>query len=363
MPRSTTAGAVESILRWPREIRDETVLELLALLGLDLGEEGEAILRRVARDAPSWLAPAVEALFTGPALACYRRGLLAQLTEAYYLDDEADRSGRYDDGIRRHRAGGAPLFQLVSWRRGPFMALFQTDFPGGVAVLNRLLNHAALIRVRSLRVRSLAGLDLAYLDRMGLPLENGAADAYVTDLEITGARRRYLGDGHVWVWYRGTGDGPHPCLGALQALERVCDQAIERDTPIKTVVSILLDGCENLAMVGLAVRLLVRHLEKADQLLDPYLTEPLIWRHEFTRVVNEMSGHAADSEGLVAPERRNWSLREAAAFMVMGADEERAAELRAARRSSRTRAATLSQHTMTPQRDRRLIAATPVNSS
>ena len=89
------------------------------------------------------------------------------------------------------------------------------------------------------------------------------------DLEITGARRRYVGDEHVWVWYRGTGVGPFPCFSALQALERVCDQLIEIGIPIKTVVSILLDGCENLAMAGLVVGLLVRHLEHADRLLEP----------------------------------------------------------------------------------------------
>ena len=62
----------------PHELTDETVLELLALLGPDLGDRGEAILRRVARDAPHRLAPTVEELLTGNALASFGRGLLAQ---------------------------------------------------------------------------------------------------------------------------------------------------------------------------------------------------------------------------------------------------------------------------------------------
>ena len=301
----------------PHEITKEIVVELLALLGPDLDNDGEAILCRVARDAPAWLSPVVEELLTDRALATYRRGFLAHLTEAYYLDDEADGSGLPDDGIRSHRARSftAPL---AAWHCGPFMVLFQTDFRNGVAVLNRLLNHAARIRVRT----------LARLGPMGPPLEDDAVGSYRTELEITGARQRYVGDEHVWFWYRGTGVGPHPCFSALQALERVCDRLIEIDTPIKTVVSILLDGCESLAMVSLVVGLLVRHLEDADHLLDPFLTEPLIWHHEFTRVANETSGLAAGSEGLVAPERRNWSLRDAAMFMGLRANEERAAELR-----------------------------------
>ena len=301
------------------EITDKTVLELLALLGPDLGNDGEAILRRIAQDAPSWLAPAVEKLFTGRALASYRRRFLAQLTEAYYLDEEADGSGLSDDGVRGHHARSVGVFPLAAWYRGPFMPLFQTDFRNGVAVLNRLLNHAALIRVRT----------LARLDQMGPPLEDDAVGSYQTELKITGARQLYVGDQNVWLWYRGTGVGPYPCFSALQALERVCDQLIQIGTPIGTVVSILLDGCESLAMVSLVVGLLVRHLEDADYLLDPYLTEPLIWHYEFARVVNETGGLAAGSEGVVVPERRNWSLREAAMFMVVRANDERAAELRA----------------------------------
>ena len=108
----------------------------------------------------------------------------------------------------------------------------------------------------------------------------------------------------------------------------MCDQLIEIGAPIRNLVAILLDGCENLAMVGLIVGLLVRHLESARNLLDPYLAEPLIWHYEFARVVHEASGFAAGSEGLAAPERRKWSLREAAMFVALRANGERAAELR-----------------------------------
>ena len=96
-------------------------------------------------------------------------------------------------------------------------------------------------------------------------------------------------DRYVPLWYRGTGVGPYPCMSALQALERICDQLVDVGIPVRSLVSILLDGCKNLAMVGLVVGLLVRHLEKADSLLDTCLTEPFIWRLEFARCVNEIS--------------------------------------------------------------------------
>ena len=299
----------------PREITDEIVLELLALVGPDLGSDGEDILCRVARDAPSWLAPAVEEFLTGHALANYGRGLLARLTEAYYLDDESGGSRFHDDGIRRHHARSFGIIPQSAYFRGPFMPLLQTDFLNGVTVLNRLLNHAARARVRT----------LSRLGPVG-PLFHDSA-SYETELEVTGTRRRYIGDGHVWRWYRATAVGPYPCMSALQSLERVCDQLIKIDIPIETVTAILLRDSENIAMVGLVVGLLVRHLENTGRLLDPYLAEPVIWNHEFTRVTHEMGGLAADSEGLVNPDRRTWSLREAAGCMVLRADERRAAEL------------------------------------
>ena len=117
-------------------------------------------------------------------------------------------------------------------------------------------------------------------------------------------------------------------MSALQALERVCDLFINGGTPVGTLISILLEGCENLAMVGLAVGILMRHLENADRLLDPYLTEPLIWRHEFSRAASEMHGFAPIRRGLVEPERRQWTLKEAAGLLVLRADAGRATELR-----------------------------------
>lgn len=301
----------------PREITDEVMVEFLALLGPDMGDEGEAILRRVASDAPAYLGPAVEALFAGRALATRPRGFLAAMTAAYYLDDEEDESGLHEDGIRDHDFHGIGM-PLAAWYRGPFISLFPSDFHGGVRALNRLLNHAALARVRT----------LASIGRFAGDISQEELDSYRTELQVTGTAHTFVGDPHVWTWYRGTGVGPYPCMSALQALERFCDQLIEIDIPLGTIVSVLLDGCESLAMLGLVVGLLVRHLEKSDKMLDPYLSEPLIWHLEFARATSETSGLAASSEGLVGADRRLWSLREASAMLVLLADEDRAEELR-----------------------------------
>ena len=299
----------------PREVRDEVFLELLALLGPDLGSEGEAILRRVSEDAPSCLVPAVEGALTARSLASYRVDLLIQLTEAYYLDDEADVHSTFDDGIREHRNR---LSGLYSPLYGPFMTLFRADFRGGVAVLNRLLNHAARFRVSKLERIPRDSLIFGFMD----------SSPYQVELGISGTPQMYVGDEQVWRWYRCTGVGPYPCMSALLALERACDQLMKNGVSIGTLVSILLDGCENLAMVGLIVGILVRHIEVAGNLLDRFLAEPFVWKYEFVRATNEGSMIAASSEGIEASERRVWTLSHAAAYMVMQASEERIEDLK-----------------------------------
>ncbi|WP_153011629.1 hypothetical protein [Serinicoccus chungangensis] len=300
----------------PREITDEVTVELLALLGPDLGDEGEAILRRIGSDAPWDLGPAVEGLLAARALAHRSRGFLAELTESYYIDEDEDGSGFHEDGIRDHDFHGFGM-PHAAWYSGPFMSLLQTDFRGGVRAINRMLNHAARARVRT----------LASIGHYGA-VSDEELERYRTELQVTGTARTYIGDSHVWIWYRGTGVGPYPCMSALQALERVVDQLIQIDIPLEDLVPVLLDGCESLAMVGFVVGLLVRHIEKSDRLLDPYLSEPVIWQLEFGRVVQESSGLAASSDGVVGGDRRSWSLREAAMMLVLRADEARAEELR-----------------------------------
>ncbi len=306
----------------PYEITEETLLEFLALLGPDLGTDGEEILRRVRRDAPDQLAPAVDDLPTARAVACYAPGLLAELAEGYYFDDDFEdgvlRLDGFDDGIRQHRLRLIDSPWGAAWNRGPFYPLLQADFPAGVRVINRLLNHAA--RIRALTLTSLGGAAMAPADAM---------TAHRIELDITGTPQIYVGDDHVWRWYRGTGVGPDPCVSALQALERVCDERIEAGDPVNRLLAILLEDCENLAMVGLLVGILVRHVENAGSALDAFLAEPRIWELEVPRLATEGGWLAGLSDRNVEADRRDWSLRHAAGVMVMEANEDRQAELRA----------------------------------
>lgn len=316
----TTGGQGETPRRpIPNEITDEIIVEMLALLGPDLGDGGEAILRRIASDAPSWLAPAVEELCTAKALAAYRPGFLAEITAAYYLSDQKEDWDYLDDGIRGHHSRSLGVTPLYAWYRGPFFSLLDSDVRGGVAVLNRMLNHAARFRLRSSRYGNA-------LVRAG----NGEeSEECSVALDVAGVRRLCHGDLHVWLWYRGTGVGPPPCISGLQALERICDRILGAGVPLHTLVPILLDGCENLAMLGLVVGVLLRHVENAGKWLDPFFAEPIAWECEFRRVVEESSGLAAPSDQIVAPSRRRWSLREVAMFLCLRADDDRAKELRA----------------------------------
>jgi hypothetical protein len=320
---STARGRRRRLLnrRRPFEWIDEFSVTHLALLGPDLGPQGKAILQRIANDEPNFLQPAVETPLAGQALAEFDSGFLVDLVEAYYLDaDEQDEDelGYYrplDDGIRRHTPVGIGT-PLAAYYLGPFLPMFRFDYRRGVACLNRLLNHAARHRARIL-----SGL------RYGPRLDEHD-DRYEHALSITGEPRTYLGDEHVWFWYRGTGVGPYPCISALQALELVSDENIQLGVPVTQLVPILLEGAENLAMLGLVLGILVRHFETAGEALDPFIMEPLVWKLEFSRFVHESSGLAARVPGLQGLDRRSWTLREACMMLTLQAQGERVEQLR-----------------------------------
>ena len=312
----------QRIRRRPYEWIREASITHLALLGSDLDARGEVILRRIAEEEPESLAHAVETAFAGQALADFDPALLIDLVEAYYLEVEEDDEGgfRYDgvhdDGVRDHTWGGFGV-PLAAYYRGPFHAMFRADFRRGVACLNRLLNHAARRRVRILS------------NLRQEPLPDDADSWYEHKLSITGEPRTYVGDVHVWLWYRGTGVGPFPCMSALQSLEVVSDDIVRRGVPVTQLVPVLLEGAESLAMPGLVLGMLVRHLETAGAALDPFIVEPLIWELEFSRAVSEQSsGLAATVPGLAGLDRRTWNLREACTMLALRADGGRAEQLR-----------------------------------
>lgn len=299
---------------------DDAEIEHLALLGPDLSAEGEAILRRIAEDEPYKLQEAVEALGGGSALAAYDSMLLLDLVEAYYIEhDEDDENGLGwsgglpEDGIRDHRYRPGPL---ASYQHGPFVAMFRADYPGGVALLNRILDHAARFRVRQSSTHwSGAGVD------------GSAMTGEV--LSVTGEPREYVGDGHVWLWYRGTGVGPYPCMSALQALEFVTEQFIDAGALPTALTDMMMADANSLAMPALALAVLVRHLEDVGDAIDPYLAEPTAWELEFSRATNEETGGlAARIPELAHPERRSWSLRVVSMMLALTADGERVQQLK-----------------------------------
>ena len=306
--------------RLPAELTRGTTLEFLALLGPDLAASGEALLRRAAENDPDSLQRAVEAAFAAESLAQHDHGLLVDLVEAYYIDDRPPIGYSLDrDGIRRHTPG----LPLHAYWRGPFYAMLRSGFRSGMACLNRILNHAAHSQMRA--------------DRMigrYKPDRRGNDDPGVL-LSITGEPRRYAGNANTWMWYRGTGVGPYPCLSALQALEMVCDEILELNLiPPAELVRILLSGCENLAVPALAYGLMVRNLERFDRYIDPFLAEPLLWKLEGSRTVHESSPFASQVAPAASDVHRSWRPGEVVAQLVVATrlgprpDDDRAQELK-----------------------------------
>ena len=261
----------------------ERHVEALGLLGVDLDDRADAALRAVADERPHLLDGVVESAPAVVSMAEHRPDLLLCLAEAYYI--ERPRPGRspfaaplFDDGVRRHTKMGVG-FPFAAWWAGPFWALLRARPLEALAFVNRMLDHAARYRVQSLE--GLVG--------------DGSASALEVDLPRFG-RQALEGDSHTWSWYRGTAVGPYPCTSALLAVERAVDAWYEAGVSLEVIVHRLLEDCNNLAMLGLVVGFLVRHLKDVTTELDAFLVQPPIWELEFGRMVGEHSGLRAQRE-------------------------------------------------------------------
>jgi hypothetical protein len=311
-------------------VTKEEFVETLALLGHDLDDETEACLRALADDAPAFLAPAADSPVSARAVAQRDPELLATLMEAYYIDDELD--WHRDEGVRGHQGRwtsiGGPFFMF--YFGGFWQLCHYAHFKTQVRVLNNILNSGAHARVKTLA--RLNGPDLFTLPADGngevVADEDAGSGEGGFVLNLDGTPRLYVGDSHVWSWYRGTTVGPYSAMSALQAMERVIETWLEQGIPASRVVEVVLEGCENLAMPGMLYGVLVRHLDKVGDALDPFLAEPVVWELEFARSTHEYSGLAAPTEGLKNLDRRRWTPREVAAVMLAGGGEERAEALK-----------------------------------
>ncbi|WP_203634998.1 hypothetical protein [Streptomyces sp. SID10815] len=307
-------------------------VETLALLGPDIDDAAEACLRAIADDAPAFLAPAVDSPLSARALAQKDPELLATLMAAYYIDDQP--SWHRDEGVRGHQGRwtgfGAPFFQYYF---GGFWQLFQTaPLPTSVRVLNNILNSGARARVATLsRLNSpdaFAGPVRARDESADGETDSAEGEDRGAVLNLNGTARLYVGDSHVWSWYRGTSVGPYSAMSALQAMERLADTWLSQGASPRVVVEALLNGCENLAIPGMLFGLLVRHIEKVGTELDPFLAEPAVWELEFGRTTSEYVGLRAATEGLANLERRQWTPREVAMWLMVHGGKERAQALK-----------------------------------
>ena len=280
-------------------VSDEGLAQL-ALLGPDLDDRAAGSLRKIAAEQPHRLGPCVEEIGVPVSLATHQPELLADITEAYYIEEPREgpwpgyRSSLMGDGVRGHLSS-VLMFPMVAWYKGPFAALLRYASRDAIMVIQRLLNHGARNRATQIHGNWSEG----------------------RCLDLPGQGPKFCaGDSHVWAWYRGSMVGPYPAMSALMAVERFADELVGHDIPLDRIVRLLLEGCENLAMPGLVVGLLVRHLDRVTDELDPWLADPYIWHLEFSRATNERSGPAHNDPDTPGQDRRMDTFREVAGRLV-----------------------------------------------
>jgi Mrp family chromosome partitioning ATPase len=279
--------------------RSEVKLESLALLGAEADAEVVCYLRGLAANQPGLLAPCIEPFDATMSLAAAHLDLLFELTEAYYIDKTVHRFGfaGFDDGIRRHRFGPGIGVPFASWLFGPFWLLLPAAPVRALALINRMMDHAARYRIRP---RDLAP---PAQDRGDEEPDSPQATPGVTVNMPGVGERHYTGDDQVWAWYRGTSIGPYPCMSALLATEQFADQLLAQGMPLPQLVVTLLRDGHNLAMLGLVTGFLVRHADRLAGEADPLLASPAVWELEASRAAMEGGIHAAGRDD---PQNTQW---------------------------------------------------------
>jgi len=189
----------------------------------------------------------------------------------------------------------------------PVAALLQCASLRGIRLINRMLGHAARGRLSTLNE----------LDRRaGRP--NAERDGIAIDVFGLGLRE-YVGDSHVWSWYRGSSVGPYPCVIALLALEIGLDASVKQGLTLREPARAVLDGATTLASVGLIFGFFVRHIEDVTDELDPFLATPALWQLEIARASSEGHLHVQgrDPDALANVDRRRWLLVDVAATIAV----------------------------------------------
>lgn len=304
----------ECLLR-PGRADYEKGAECLALLGADTDEQATGYLRGLASGQPHRLASCVELFDPTMSLAATDLDLLFEMTEAYYFEHPAASGlNRHNMGIRRHEhTHGGFGVPFAHWSFGPFWRLLPAAPGRALALINRMLDHAADWRASPQRP--------ALRGQPGAEARDASAAPGV-QLDIPGiGSRHFTGGQQVWGWYRGTGVGPYPCMSALMAIERTADQWLQMGTPLPGLVTMLLQDAHNLAMPGLVVGLLARHAEQVAAEADPFLASPAVWQLESARAVMETGIHAQgrDDPGIPGSDRRNWTMADLAGYLVFNA--------------------------------------------
>ncbi len=175
-----------------------------------------------------------------------------------------------------------------------------------------MLDHGAHGRIEALR-------NVGFRFTESAPQQ---AEGEGLQIELLGAGSRvFVGDSHVWSWYRGSSFGPYPCMSALFALEMFLDEQVQMDVSPRAIATWLMRDATTLATAGLVYGFLVRHIEKVVDELDGFLAAPDIWQLELGRATSEGFLHVQgpDAPKLAGHDRRGWTPREVATRLVLAA--------------------------------------------
>lgn len=287
------AKLATAVAAWHREDYGDQLEAVLSALGLLAdywpGQPADTILDNLIATRPHELSVLVEDPDNAQALARLNPALCLKIATAYYVGwPPAEDTWAHDgmpiphtplrdeeEGVRDHDPHYFYRRKHISSSpsHGPFAALLAVSPEHGLKLVSALVGPATEARIK---------LESRWDDRPGSSL---------TEITLSegDAVKIYRGTGHVWVWYRRGGVGPHSAVSSLLALhEWATDQAKHR--PVAVVADEILSMGDSLAFVAVALSLFIANFNNLITELDQYLEQPAVWHMERSRLQQEQGG-------------------------------------------------------------------------
>lgn len=199
----------------------------------------------------------------------------------YFAEGSASR--RHDRDLEQLEH--AYEYTTPSPARGPFFVLLKANEAEGLRVVSTLTDRATAAWERR-HENHRAEFRSRDREEESSPLSDKEPPLV---LQLGDVSRQFFGGQDSYLWFRHSGNGPHPACSALMALELWMEQEIDAGRDADELLLTVLRDSSSTSVVAVCVAMCLAYPEKCRRAAVPFISNPWIWEWEITRFSLEQS--------------------------------------------------------------------------